>query len=64
MNLKKFLSCFVILLALGSYAADAPLVGAIRWDAWYGDGTGVNGEVESTLSVQRWQWRARIGWGW
>jgi len=58
MNPKKLLSCFFILLALGSHAAEKPLVGAIRWDAWYGDGTGVNGEVEGTLSVQRWQWRA------
>lgn len=35
-----------------------PLVGAIRWDAWYGDGTGVNGAVEATLSVQQWQSRS------
>lgn len=40
-------------------ADEKPLVGAIRWDAWYGNGTdAVNSAVEATLSVQRWQWRA------
>ncbi|QHI68687.1 glycoside hydrolase family 99-like domain-containing protein [Tichowtungia aerotolerans] len=38
--------------------AERPLVGAIRWDAWYGNGSDVNGAVEATLSPQRWQWRA------
>lgn len=47
-----------MLLCNVACANEKPLVGAIRWDAWYGDGTGVNGEVERTLSPKRWQWRA------
>lgn len=48
----------IFALVVSTYGRDRPTVGAIRWDAWYGDGTGVNGEVEKTLSPQRWQWRA------
>jgi hypothetical protein len=52
---------FLMGVVCGCQAGDRPLVGAIRWDAWYGDGTEkstVNEAVEATLSVQRWQWRA------
>lgn len=48
----------VVFLSNRACANGKPLVGAIRWDAWYGDGTGVNGAVERTLSPKRWQWRA------
>lgn len=55
--MKKLFFCTVLLCCSG-FAAERPLVGAIRWDAWYGDGTGVSGAVEATLSPQHWQWRA------
>jgi hypothetical protein len=56
----KKIGCYIFLmLLLGAVAfAERPLVGVIRWDAWYGDGTSVNEAVEATLSVPRWQWRA------
>ena len=47
-----------LLFAGCAHVVEKPLVGAIRWDAWYGDGTSVNGAVEATLSPQQWQWRA------
>lgn len=49
---------FSVLFSCSVAWAERPLVGAIRWDAWYGDGTSVNGAVEATLSVPRWQPRA------
>ncbi|MFN0076940.1 MAG: glycoside hydrolase family 99-like domain-containing protein [Prosthecobacter sp.] len=48
-----------------SHAADeAPIVGAIRWDGWYGDG-GVVNEVEHSLGQPKYHfrlpWFAQIG---
>jgi len=34
-----------------------PLVGAIRWDAWYAPGSSVTSAVERSLSPQRYHWR-------
>jgi hypothetical protein len=39
-------------------ASDRPLVGAIRWDAWYAPGSAVTSAVEQTLSPQKYRWRA------
>ncbi|WP_271504858.1 hypothetical protein [Bradyrhizobium sp. CCBAU 11357] len=35
-----------------------PLVGAIRWDAWYAPGSSVTAAVEKALSPPQYQWRA------
>ncbi|MCF7816371.1 MAG: glycoside hydrolase family 99-like domain-containing protein [Kiritimatiellales bacterium] len=59
--MKKYLllQAVLLLFVFSVRAEEKPLVGAIRWDAWYGDGSDtVNSAVEATLSVQRWQWRA------
>ena len=58
MKMVRFLVSIILLSTGCALAGDGSIIGAIRWDAWYGDGTGVNGEVEATLSVQRWQSRS------
>ena len=45
-------------LAAATPATGRPLVGAIRWDAWYAPGSDVTSAVERTLSSQRYRWRA------
>lgn len=55
---KQFVIPLFLLLLVTECPAKDFLVGAIRWDAWYGDGSGVNREVEKTLSPRQWQWRA------
>lgn len=35
-----------------------PLVGAIRWDAWYSPGSAPTEAVENSLSPERYRWRA------
>ena len=43
---------------IGAAAADAPpVVGAIRWDAWYGDIDPVGAYVEEALTPQKWRYR-------
>ncbi|MCC7491649.1 MAG: glycoside hydrolase family 99-like domain-containing protein [Fimbriimonadaceae bacterium] len=53
-------SCLALtaLLQAGVAPADAGrvLVGAIRWDCWYGEGQPVD-QVESTLGQRKYQWR-------
>ena len=44
-------------LARAAAPANRPLVGAIRWDAWYAPGSGVTSAVERSLSPQRYHWR-------
>jgi hypothetical protein len=44
-------------LASGATRTDRPLVGAIRWDAWYAPGPEVTSAVEKTLSPPRYRWR-------
>ncbi|OPH84025.1 hypothetical protein [Nitrobacter vulgaris] len=45
-----------------SFAATAmkprPLVGAIRWDAWYSPGSAPTEAVENSLSPEKYRWRA------
>lgn len=38
--------------------SDRPLVGALRWDAWYAPGTKVTDAVTDTLSPEKFRWRA------
>lgn len=49
------------LLGLRSFAAAAaaprPLVGAIRWDAWYSPGSAPTKAVENSLSPEKYRWR-------
>jgi hypothetical protein len=49
------------LLSLKSFAASAtksrPLVGAIRWDAWYSPGSTPTKAVENSLSPEKYRWR-------
>jgi hypothetical protein len=44
-------------LARAATKADRPLVGAIRWDAWYAPGSEVTSAVERTLSLPRYRQR-------
>jgi hypothetical protein len=48
-------------LSLKSFAATAakprPLVGAIRWDAWYAPGSTTTEAVKNSLSPQKYRWR-------
>lgn len=48
-------------LSLKSFAASAPksrpLVGAIRWDAWYSPGSAPTQAVENSLSPEKYRWR-------
>ena len=44
-------------LAGATTRTDRPLVGAIRWDAWYAPGTEVTSAVERSLSPTRYRWR-------
>jgi hypothetical protein len=44
-------------LAVALPGLDRPLVGAIRWDAWYAPGSDVTSAVERTLSPQPYRWR-------
>jgi hypothetical protein len=43
--------------ASAATSTDRPLVGAIRWDAWYAPGSEVTSAVERTLSQPRYRWR-------
>jgi hypothetical protein len=56
-----FLGSLLIFRCLGQSvpAAARPLVGAIRWDAWFGDDptTTVGVQVERSLSPQQWHYR-------
>ncbi|HET9131658.1 MAG TPA: hypothetical protein VFO86_11950, partial [Terriglobia bacterium] len=49
------------LLTVRSLAASAakprPVVGAIRWDAWYSPGSGPTKAVENSLSPEKYRWR-------
>ena len=48
-------------LSLKGFAAPAakprPLVGAIRWDAWYAPGSMPTKAVENSLSPEKYRWR-------
>ncbi len=44
-------------LAPRADAAERPLLGALRWDAWYAPGSRVTGAVERSLTPQRYQRR-------
>lgn len=50
-----FLLAFLPLAVLRA-AEDRPLIGAIRWDGWYGDGV-VTRAVESSLSPPKYHFR-------
>ena len=52
---------FVRVTSVGTVDADGsdvrPVVGAIRWDAWYGDTDAVGAYVEKALTPQQWRYR-------
>lgn len=57
--LAALLGVLLMLWGTAARAADRPLVGAIRWDGWYGGAKGVVGKVvEECLSPKRYQHRA------
>lgn len=45
------------LALVSTVAADAVRVGAIRWDAWYGDADAVGAYVDSALTPKMWRYR-------
>src|SRR5438046_1625434 len=57
MNRLLALTALLLSSFAASHAADeAPIVGAIRWDGWYGDG-GVTKAVEASLGQPKYHFR-------
>ena len=54
----RLAALFLLLAALAALRAgeDEPIVGAIRWDGWYGDGT-VTKAVEASLGQPKYHFR-------
>ena len=50
-------ACAARLPAAAASPAKPPLIGAIRWDAWYAPGSEVTSAVERTLSQPSYRWR-------
>src|SRR3569623_732242 len=50
------LVAWLLMVSAGLHAEDRPLVGAIRWDAWYSDKGPVK-DVERTLGQPKYQFR-------
>ena len=57
----SFVPTSLHVLSANSYAASAtksrPLVGAIRWDAWYSPGSAPTRAVENSLTPEQYRWR-------
>ena len=51
----SFGACAV--LSFASQSSECPKIGAIRWDAWYGDKDATGTAVQQSLGAQRWHYR-------
>jgi hypothetical protein len=56
LSMIGFTAVYLFSLAALNAADDAPIVGAIRWDGWYGD-SGVVNEVELSLGQPKYHFR-------
>jgi hypothetical protein len=55
--LRTLVAAVTLPSALRAQSADRPLVGALRWDAWYAPGSEPTAAVERSLAPPQYQWR-------